>query len=919
MSRNSTTVKDDHRRRICRWHARVSGHLMGAALGAAAFAVPALAAPPPAGTVIGNQAVATFESGGQTYSITSNLVETTINTIAGVQIASDTTKSGAVGGKVFFPHTITNIGNSADSFTLTTPVVDAGLTVVAIYPDANCDGVPDTLTAITATPSLSSGQQFCVVTEVDVASSVTVGASATYQIMAETTLSGSVTMVAPDDTNTDTVNFANTAVFEFTKNMTLLTDADASGSLTPGDTVRVRINYNNTGLAAGTGVVITDPLPAELVYLAGTGVWSDGGTMTDDPGDGVNGTNGQGDTIDYGFATGQVTATISSVPAGRAGYVQFDATISADASGTVTNVASIDSNETDPQDSNSAAIDVVDEDAVFVTLADSATVDGLDDGSDPDTNLGGTPASSTDDGPTNNDVVSETSPYAEGAVVPFSLVIENHSNTPQRFDLNAAVGSFPAGTSFSFFTDTGAVVFDTNANGMPDIPLPAHGTRQFELRADLPAGPGTTRLATDTPWQAQVTATALTDPNVSNNTTIELANDITGAAVDLENAGGLADGPSVDNGGNPWTTETADSGETVSFTLVVQNNGASPDSFNLAYSDTNFTDGTLPAGWQVTFKDSTGAAITNTGVIAAGSSATFTAEVKVPPSATPGDTALFFRAMSATNSAVSDIKMDRVTVNMRADLAIRANATAQSSPGGVVVLSHTIENVGNTAYPVPGFYLEYDTPFSNFGATLYVDSNENGVLDPADALVVDENDEVVGKVPGLGGSLEPGETITVFARIQVPSTAVAGLSETATLQIATAEDNIDNSAVTETVTVVSGDLEVVKEQAIDADCDGTEDAAFSQAPATADPGACIIYRINATNTGSADAENVRIDDEVPQFTTIAANPTPAATGGSAPAMALAPAAGSTGAVRSTHGVLIPGGVATLTFGVRIDQ
>lgn len=85
-----------------------------------AFASSALAAPPAAGTVIGNQAVATFESGGQTFSVTSNLVQTTINTIAGVQIETDTTKSAVAGGKVLFPHTITNVGNAADRYDLTT-------------------------------------------------------------------------------------------------------------------------------------------------------------------------------------------------------------------------------------------------------------------------------------------------------------------------------------------------------------------------------------------------------------------------------------------------------------------------------------------------------------------------------------------------------------------------------------------------------------------------------------------------------------------------------------------------------------------------------------------------------------------------------------------------------------------------------
>jgi uncharacterized repeat protein (TIGR01451 family) len=131
-----------------------------------AFASSALAAPPAAGTVIGNQAVATFESGGQTFSVTSNLVQTTINTIAGVQIETDTTKSAVAGGKVLFPHTITNVGNAADRYNLTTTFVsDSGLSFVGIYADGDCDGVPDTLTSIDQTGSLNAGESACVVVE----------------------------------------------------------------------------------------------------------------------------------------------------------------------------------------------------------------------------------------------------------------------------------------------------------------------------------------------------------------------------------------------------------------------------------------------------------------------------------------------------------------------------------------------------------------------------------------------------------------------------------------------------------------------------------------------------------------------------------------------------------------------------------
>ena len=86
---------------------------------ATAIAGNANAAVPSAGSVIGNQATANYKDGsGQTKTATSNLVETTVATIAGVTIANDQTKTVSVGGTVLFQHTITNNGNAVDSFNL---------------------------------------------------------------------------------------------------------------------------------------------------------------------------------------------------------------------------------------------------------------------------------------------------------------------------------------------------------------------------------------------------------------------------------------------------------------------------------------------------------------------------------------------------------------------------------------------------------------------------------------------------------------------------------------------------------------------------------------------------------------------------------------------------------------------------------
>ena len=81
----------------------------------AAFGAAALAAAPEAGSVIGNQAVATYTNqAGDTITVTSNTVETIVQQVAGVTLTSDNNETIAPGGKAFLPHIVTNEGNGAE-------------------------------------------------------------------------------------------------------------------------------------------------------------------------------------------------------------------------------------------------------------------------------------------------------------------------------------------------------------------------------------------------------------------------------------------------------------------------------------------------------------------------------------------------------------------------------------------------------------------------------------------------------------------------------------------------------------------------------------------------------------------------------------------------------------------------------------
>ena len=122
---------------------------------------------------------------------------------------------------------------------------------------------------------------------------------------------------------------------------------------------------------------------------------------------------------------------------------------------------------------------------------------------------------------------------------------------------------------------------------------------------------------------------------------------------------------------------------------------------------------------------------------------------------------------------------------------------------------------------------------------------------------------------------------------------------------------------TDTTTVISGNLVLLKVQALDAACDGTPDTAFGVANINALPNACIVYRITATNNGTANVVGLAISDATPANTTFQSSIA------SIPAsyVVTAPAPGFAGTVSATAGplvTLIPSASVTMQFSVRIN-
>lgn len=858
--------------------------LVGAAL-LAGLSLTADAAPR-AGAVIGNQATATYvDQNGVPQTTTSNLVETLVAQVAGVDIEANQTQTSAPGATIYFPHTVTNTGNGNDTYTLTT-VNNTGtfdFTNIVIYADANQDGVPDNFTPITVTPSLIPGGVYGIIVAVTVPGTATAGQTDNVTIRSTSVFNGTIT-----DANTDTVTVTNNAVIAVTK-------AEDITSGPPGTApVTITLTYTNTGNTAATVVSLTDALPTNMLYVPGSGRWS-----VTNPAPLTDAVGGDAAGIDYSVTGNTITAVIATVGPGQSGFIRFQVSISPTApAGPLLNTAAISyvdgGGNTVPDNTNT----------VVFTVTPNVAVDLSDTGS------------TTDNDGANNDIITQ-GPVPQGSTLRFDNRVTNNGNGVDTFDITFANGTFPAGTSFQLLQADGQTpLTDSNGNGIPDTgPLNPGATISVFLRVTLPSG------ATGVgPFDVIKTATSVTDPTVSNTTTDRLTA-IATSTVDLTNtsAGAGAPGAGIGPEAAPVTAVTVTPGGTATFSLFANNTSAVPDSYLIAAStDPTFATIALPPGWTVTFRNASNGVITNTPTILAGGNFAFTAQVTVPagsaPIAAPGQS-IYFRLASGTSGAL-DVKNDAVIVATVRELVITPNNTGQGFPGGTVLYTHTLTIGSNVA--------ETNAPLTTTNSTalwtsvIYYDANGNGQIDPTDPVITDIAD-IDALVPGAG--LPPGSSYPILVQVFVPAGASPSSTNTTTVTVTpvAGEINVANNTANDVTTVVTGDIRLLKTQALDAACDGTADGAFVTTPlANAAPGACIVYRVVATNAGATPVTALVISDTTPAlttYTTCAGACAATATVGTV----TAPVSGSTGQVVNTVGPLAAGGTATLTFTVQINQ
>src|SRR2546427_435131 len=240
---------------------------LAAAVWAAAFVFAAglLAAPAlqaqgtPAGTQVSNWATLSFTLGGTGFTAPSDTVAFLVGQVAGVTLQPPRATSAAAGAVATFAHTLTNVGNGADSFTVA--AVSKRGWPVTLYRDANGNGVLDGGDALLTGPvPLVSGAAASLLARVAGPGGPSVGRSDTITVTATSQFNPAVSSPVQDRLD---VSAAGATTISLTKQVDRLTAV-------AGDVLAYTLNYPAAGPGAVSRPTLPGTIPTGAVPLAGT-------------------------------------------------------------------------------------------------------------------------------------------------------------------------------------------------------------------------------------------------------------------------------------------------------------------------------------------------------------------------------------------------------------------------------------------------------------------------------------------------------------------------------------------------------------------------------------------------------------------------------------------------------------------------
>ena len=294
----------------------------------------------------------------------------------------------------------------------------------------------------------------------------------------------------------------------------------------------------------------------------------------------------------------------------------------------------------------------------------------------------------------------------------------------------------------------------------------------------------------------------------------------------------------------------------------------------------------------------------------------------------PGVTSFTRRAVIVSNPTTREVPPASGTASQATHSTLITNSGQDGEGTNANPLTFTIADGGNNGAvrPVTGPVSATYTPPGN-GAPVTItlqptvaDGNTytlNGTTLPTAQF---PNGIAPGGVLAINYKVSSGNVTTPAT---VDDAAAVGSTETTIVTLTPAGTNPPAATTVTDTTNVRG-LTLVKSQALDETCSGTVAAStFVQTVVEAKPDQCVIYRIQATNTSSAalgfNLNALTISDLLSNFSAgadlVAGSPATSATASSTAGIAST----TSTAVLGTNYTLVPQGVGTLTFKIKIKN
>ena len=294
----------------------------------------------------------------------------------------------------------------------------------------------------------------------------------------------------------------------------------------------------------------------------------------------------------------------------------------------------------------------------------------------------------------------------------------------------------------------------------------------------------------------------------------------------------------------------------------------------------------------------------------------------------PGVTSFTRRAVVVSNPTTREVPPASGTASQATHSTLITNSGQDGEGTNANPLTFTIADGGNNGAvrPVTGpVSATYTPPGNGAPVTITLQPTVAG----GNTYTLNSTTLPTAQFPN---GIAPGGTLAInynvsSGNVAAPETvadaAAVGSTETSVVTLTPAGINAPAATTVTDTTNVRG-LTLVKSQALDATCSSTVAAStFIQTAIDAKPDQCVIYRIQATNTSSAalgfNLNALTISDLLSNFSTgadlVAGSPATSATASSTAGIAST----TSTAVLGTNYTLVPQGVGTLTFKIKIKN